>query len=53
MVAVGKRIYSHAYLPSLIPAIMKIAGKHIVKSWVVNNKPYLEYLKVINRPMGD
>lgn len=53
MVAMGKRIYSHAYLPSLIPVIMKFAGKHIVKSWVINNKPYLDYLKVMNRPMGD
>ena len=53
LVAIGKRIYSRSYLPSPIPAIMKIAGKHIVKSWVVNNKPYLDYLKIINRPMGD
>jgi hypothetical protein len=49
----GKRIYGRAYLPSPIPAIMKIAGKHIVKSWVLNNKPYLDYLKIMNRPMGE
>ena len=53
LVAMCKRIYSRAYLPSPIPAIMKIAGKHIVKSWVVNNKSYLDYLKIMNRPMGD
>jgi radical SAM superfamily enzyme YgiQ (UPF0313 family) len=53
LVALGKRIYGRAYLPSPIPAIMKIAGKHIVKSWVLNNKPYLDYLKIMNRPMGE
>ena len=53
LVAIGKRIYSRSYLPSPIPAIMKIAGKHIVRSWVSNNKPYLGYLKIMNRPLGE
>jgi hypothetical protein len=51
--AVGKKIYSRAYLPSPIPAIMKIAGKQIVKSWILHNKPYLGYLKIMNKPLGE
>jgi radical SAM superfamily enzyme YgiQ (UPF0313 family) len=50
-VVLGKRIYSKAYLPSPIPAIMKIVGKQIVKNWISNNKPYLGYLKIMNRPI--
>ena len=53
VVAVGKKIYSRAYLPSPIPAIMKIAGKQIVKSWILHNKPYLGYLKIMNKPLGE
>jgi radical SAM superfamily enzyme YgiQ (UPF0313 family) len=53
LLAMVKRIYSRAYLPSLNPAIMKIAGKHIVKSWVLNNKPYVGYLKILSKPMGE
>jgi radical SAM superfamily enzyme YgiQ (UPF0313 family) len=50
-VALGKRLYGQAYLPSLIPALMKIVGKQIVKNWIENNKPYLAYLKIMNRPI--
>jgi len=32
---------------------MKIAGKQIVRSWVLNNKPYLGYLKIMNRPVDN
>lgn len=53
LAALTKRIYRRAYLPSIIPAIMKIAGKHIVKSWVLNNKPYLGYLKDMDRSLKD
>ena len=47
----GKKVFGTAYLPSPIPAIMKIVGKKIVKSWILNNKPYLGYLKIMNRPI--
>jgi radical SAM superfamily enzyme YgiQ (UPF0313 family) len=50
IVVLGKKMFGKAYLPSPIPAIMKIVGKQIVKSWVLHNKPYLGYLKIMNKP---
>jgi hypothetical protein len=51
ILVLGKRMFGQAYLPSPIPAIMKIVGKQIVKSWVLNNKPYIGYLKIMNKPL--
>jgi len=48
-IVLGKRLHKKAYLPSPIPAIMKFVGKGIVKNWVSYNKPYLGYLKIMNR----
>ncbi|MBU2461277.1 hypothetical protein KKH65_00165, partial [bacterium] len=42
-----KSLYTKAYFPSLLPFIMKFAGKEIIKRWLAENKSYLSYLKGI------
>ena len=42
-------LYRKAYFPSLLPFIMKFAGKEIIKRWLSENKSYLSYLKGIRK----
>ncbi|MFH0773880.1 MAG: radical SAM protein [bacterium] len=42
-------LYRKAYFPSLLPFIMKFAGKGIIKRWLSENRSYLSYLKGIGR----
>jgi radical SAM superfamily enzyme YgiQ (UPF0313 family) len=47
-----QRMYTHVYFPSFTPSFWKIAGKHIVKSWVAHNAPYFRYLRMITLKTG-
>ncbi len=40
-----KSLYTKAYFPSLMPFLMKFAGREIIKRWLSENESYLAYLK--------
>ncbi|MEK9149160.1 MAG: radical SAM protein, partial [Candidatus Desantisbacteria bacterium] len=40
-----KSLHTKAYFPSLLPFLMKFAGREIIKRWMTENKSYLAYLK--------
>ncbi len=42
-----KKMYTNAYFPSFFPSFLKIAGKKIVKNWIMHNAPYMGYLYII------
>ncbi|MEE9526015.1 MAG: radical SAM protein [Candidatus Woesearchaeota archaeon] len=43
-VILGKKLYKRAYFPSFHPALMRVAGKEILKSWLKQNRFYFRYL---------
>ena len=42
-----KRMYKKTYYPSFFPSLVKIAGKKVVKNWIMHNTPYMGYLHTI------
>jgi len=42
------KMYKNAHLPSLVPSIIKVFGRRIVKDWISHNKPYLNYLNILS-----
>lgn len=42
-----KRMYKKVYYPSFFPSLVKIAGKRVVKNWIMHNTPYMGYLQIL------
>jgi len=52
LIVISKKLFKRAHLPSIMPPLTKMVGKQIVKNWILHNRAYMGYLKVMNKTVN-
>ena len=52
LIVISKKLFKRAHLPSIMPPLTKMVGKQIVKNWILHNRAYMRYLKIMNRTVN-